>query len=154
MEGNMVFTIPAKFRAPKHSIAELTLGAKKVVFEKPDQNGEHMKPLFIRGHLDGTPMGRMLVDGGSSVNIMPLTIFKQLGHMEKDLKQTNLSLSGFSGESAEAKGIVCKEHTVGSKMVPTAFFVVGITGKYNVLLGHDWIHANGCVPSTLHQCVV
>jgi hypothetical protein len=23
-----------------------------------------------------------------------------------------------------------------------------------VLLGRDWIHANGCVPSTLHQCIV
>jgi hypothetical protein len=23
-----------------------------------------------------------------------------------------------------------------------------------VLLGRDWIHANECVPSTLHQCVI
>jgi hypothetical protein len=23
-----------------------------------------------------------------------------------------------------------------------------------MLLGHDWIHANECVPSTLHQCVI
>jgi hypothetical protein len=22
------------------------------------------------------------------------------------------------------------------------------------MLGQDWIHANGCVPSTLHQCVI
>jgi hypothetical protein len=22
-----------------------------------------------------------------------------------------------------------------------------------VLLGHDWIHANGCILSTLHQCI-
>jgi hypothetical protein len=26
--------------------------------------------------------------------------------------------------------------------------------RYNVLLGRDWIHANGCVPSTLHQCLI
>jgi hypothetical protein len=32
--------------------------------------------------------------------------------------------------------------------------VVDVKGKYNVLLGCDWIHANGCVPSTLHQCVI
>jgi hypothetical protein len=31
---------------------------------------------------------------------------------------------------------------------------VNVKGKYNVLLGHDWIHANGCIPSTLHQCVI
>jgi hypothetical protein len=43
---------------------------------------------------------------------------------------------------------------VGSKYVPTAFFVVDVKGHYNVLLGRDWIHANECVPSTLHQCVI
>jgi hypothetical protein len=35
-----------------------------------------------------------------------------------------------------------------------AFFMVNVKGKYNVLLGRDWIHTNGCVPSTLHQCVM
>jgi hypothetical protein len=99
-------------------------------------------------------MGHMLVDGGASVNIMLLSMFKRLGHEEGDLKRTNLSLSGFAGEPTEAKGIVCKELTVGSKTVPMTFFVVDIKGRYNVLLGRDWIHANECIPSTLHQCVV
>jgi hypothetical protein len=74
--------------------------------------------------------------------------------MKDDLKQTNMSLSGFSGEPAEAKGIISKELTVGSTTLPTAFFVVDVRGRYNVLLSSDWIHANGCVPLTLHQCVV
>jgi hypothetical protein len=65
-----------------------------------------------------------------------------------------MSLSGFSGEPTEAKGIVSKELTVGSKTIPTAFFVVDVKGRYNVLLGRDWIHVNGCVPSIVHQCVV
>jgi hypothetical protein len=34
------------------------------------------------------------------------------------------------------------------------FFVVDVKGCYNMLLGWDWIHANECVPSTLHQCVI
>jgi hypothetical protein len=153
MEVNMVFTIPTEFHALKHCIAELSLGVEKALFEKPEKNGEHMKPLFIRGHLDGAPMGRIVVDGGISINIMPLTIFKRLGHVENDLKQTNLGISGFSGEPAEARGIVCKELTVGST-VPIAFFIVDVIGRYNVLLECDWIHANGCIPSTLHQCVI
>jgi hypothetical protein len=32
--------------------------------------------------------------------------------------------------------------------------MVNVKGKYNVLLGRDWIHTNGCAPSTLHQCVM
>jgi hypothetical protein len=65
-----------------------------------------------------------------------------------------MSLTGFSGEPAEAKSIISKELMVGSKIVPIAFFVVNVRGRYNILLGCDWIHANGCVPSTLHQCVI
>jgi hypothetical protein len=57
-------------------VAELTLGAECAMFEKPDNPGAHMKPLFIRGHLDGTPIGHMLVDGGASINILPLSLFK------------------------------------------------------------------------------
>jgi hypothetical protein len=113
-----------------------------------------MKPLFIQGHLDGTPIRHMLVDGGASVNILPLSLFKKLGHIKGDLKRTNLSLSGFAGDPMEAKGIICKELTVRSKTVPMAFFVVDVKGRYNVLLGQDWIHANECVSSTLHQCKI
>jgi hypothetical protein len=113
-----------------------------------------MKPLFIRGHLDGTLVEHMLVDGGASINILPLSLFKKLGHVEDDLKRTDLSLSIFAGDLTEAEGIICKELMVGCKTVPMAFFVVDVKGCYNMLLGRDWIHANGCVLSTLHQCII
>jgi hypothetical protein len=38
--------------------------------------------------------------------------------------------------------------------MPTAFIVVDVKGCYNVLFERDWIHANECVLSTLHQCVI
>jgi hypothetical protein len=72
-----------------------------------------MKPLFIWGPLDGTPIGHMLVDGGASINILPLSLFKKLGQVEGDLKCVNLSLSDFASDPTEAKGIICKELTVG-----------------------------------------
>jgi hypothetical protein len=43
---------------------------------------------------------------------------------------------------------------VRSKTMYMAFFMVDVKGHYNMLLGQDWIHANECVPSTLHQCVI
>jgi hypothetical protein len=64
MEINMVFTIPSEFRALEKDVAELNLGAKCAVFEKPEKVGEHMWPLFIKGHIDGKPMGRMMIEGG------------------------------------------------------------------------------------------
>jgi hypothetical protein len=85
-EVNMVFIIPAEFRAPEVEVAEMVLGAERVVFEKPGKICEHMKPLYIKGHLDGKPLGRMMVDGGASVNIMPWSTFQKLGHQENELK--------------------------------------------------------------------
>jgi hypothetical protein len=154
MDVNMVFTIPAEFRALMIDIVVLALGAGCDVFEKPENPGAHMKPLFIQGHLDGTPIGHMLIDGGASINILLLSLFKKLGHVKDVLKCTNLSLSGFAGDPIEAKGIICKVATVGSKTMPTTFFMVDVKGCYNVLLKQDWIQANECVLTTLHQCVI
>jgi hypothetical protein len=46
-----------------------------------------------------------------------------------------MSLTWFGGEPAEARGIVSKELTVGSKTIPTVFLVVNVKGRYNLLLG-------------------
>jgi hypothetical protein len=54
----------------------------------------------------------------------------------------------------EARGVVSMELTVGSKSLVTTFFVVKVQGNYSVILGHDWIRANCCIPSTLHQFLV
>jgi hypothetical protein len=44
--------------------------------------------------------------------------------------------------------------TVGSKTVPTSFFIVNSKSTYTVLLGREWIHANCCIPSMMHQCLI
>ena len=46
------------------------------------------------------------------------------------------------------------ELTVGSKTLATTFFVSKVQGNFSLILGCDWIHANQCVPSTLHQFLV
>jgi hypothetical protein len=44
--------------------------------------------------------------------------------------------------------------TVGSKSLATTFFIIEVHGNYSIILGHDWIHANRYVPSTLHQFLI
>ena len=64
-------------------------------------------------------------------------------------------LNGFEGkEKTEAKCVMSVELTVGSKSLAIAFFIAEVQGNYNVILGHDGLHANQCVPSTLHQFLV
>jgi hypothetical protein len=76
MDVNIVFMIPVEFHAPTKDVAELALGAERAMFEKLENLGAHMKPLFIRGHLDGTPIGHMLIDGGASINILQLSVLR------------------------------------------------------------------------------
>jgi hypothetical protein len=63
-------------------------------------------------------------------------------------------LSDFNGQASEAQGILNVELTVSSKTVPTSFFIVSSKSTYTVLLGRDWIHANCCIPSMMHQCLI
>jgi hypothetical protein len=85
---------------------------------------------------------------------MPCTIIERLQHKEEERMKTNMMFCGLTVKASDVRGIISKGLTVGSKTILTAFFVVDVKGRYNVLLGHDWMHANGCVLSTLHQCVV
>jgi hypothetical protein len=54
----------------------------------------------------------------------------------------------------EARGVASMELTVGSKSLATTFFVVKMQCNYSVILGRDWIHANHCISSTLHQFLI
>jgi hypothetical protein len=44
--------------------------------------------------------------------------------------------------------------TVGRKTILTSFFIVSSKCTYTVLLRRDWIHANCCIPSMMHKCLI
>ncbi|KAM1256507.1 hypothetical protein ACFX2G_031209 [Malus domestica] len=43
--------------------------------------------------------------------------------------------------------------TIGELKSSTIFHVIDAKTSYGLLLGRPWIHANGVVPSTFHQCL-
>jgi hypothetical protein len=54
MDINMMFTLPAEFRGVEEEAAQMCLNPKKVVFEKPEESCQHLKPLYIQGTLMGS----------------------------------------------------------------------------------------------------
>jgi hypothetical protein len=60
----MVFQLPAEFGFPETEVAHFVLGAERAIFEKPEELGKHMKPQYIKGHLDGMLVDHMLLDRG------------------------------------------------------------------------------------------
>ncbi|KAK1612593.1 hypothetical protein QYE76_036266 [Lolium multiflorum] len=62
-------------------------------------------------------------------------------------------------DSAVPKSVGYSDYVVwrkpkGRKTIPTTFFIVDSKSTYAVPLGRDWIHANCCIPSTMHQCLI
>jgi hypothetical protein len=159
---NMVFTLPAEFGIEQADVdeveeesAKLVLSPEQAVFEKPEETeNRHLKPLYINGYVNGKPMSKTMVDGGAAVNLMPCATFRKLGRNAEDLIKTNMVLKDFGGNPSETKGVINVELTVGSKTIPTTYFVIDGKGSYSLLLGRDWIHANCCIPSTMHQCLI
>jgi hypothetical protein len=47
-------------------MAQLML-AKQATFDK----SANMRPLYLRGYVNGKPLTKMFVDGGAAVNVMP-----------------------------------------------------------------------------------
>ena len=122
-------------RSDDEEVAQFDFGLKDAVFTKPEESVNHVKPLYVRGHLDGRPISRMLVDGGAVVNVMPYSLFRKLGKVDEELVKTNMTLAGVGGENPiEAKGIASMEPTIGSKTIATAFFVAEVQGNYSLIL--------------------
>jgi len=134
---NMVFMLPIEFLAPSSDdeelefsdqIAHLALDLMTAIFEKPaDNERQHLKALFVKGRVDGQPMTKILIDGGAAINIMPYAVYWKLGKGDQDLTKTDMMLKDFEGNVSPVKGAICVELTIGSKTLPTTFFV--ISGK-------------------------
>jgi len=45
----------------------------------------HLKPLHVKGHINGTLAHNMLVDSGSIVNLMPYSLYKKLGSTDEEM---------------------------------------------------------------------
>jgi hypothetical protein len=147
---------PSRIYAPDRKelpVAQLDFGPRPTIFEKPwEKNYKHLKALYLKGYINGHPVNKMLVDTGAAVNIMPYSVLRRLGHSAEDL--TNVTLSDFNGQASEAQGVLNVDLTVGSKTVPTSFFIISKNSTYTVLLGREWIHANCYTPSMMHQCLI
>jgi hypothetical protein len=97
MDINKVFTLSTEFRGAEEEVTQMYLSPKESVFNMLEDLSQHLKPLYVRGHIDGKPISRMLVDGGAAVNLMSYSIFKKLGREDNKLMKINLMLNGVGG---------------------------------------------------------
>ena len=126
------------FIVPEEEVAHLQFGPRNAMFQKLKESDNHLKALYMRGHVNGKPISRMLVDGGAIVNLMPYSLYKKLGGKDEELIKMNMMVSGVGGgDPSSAKGVASMELTVGSKTLDIAFFVSKVKGNFSSILGCD-----------------
>ena len=127
-------------------------------FNEADARGvkqPHNDPLVTMLTIEGFDTKRILVDNGSSMNIIYLPAFQQLKLDPKRLRPFDSPLVSFSGDRVYPRGIVTLMMTVGTYLVQLThqldFLVVDFPLSYNVIIG--WPTLNKWKAATSTYCL-
>lgn len=119
--------------------------------ELPKEGPNHNRALHISVKCEEDNLERVLVDTGSSLNVLPKRVLSKLAYKETVVKPTSLVVKAFDGSHRSVMGEVELPILVGPHVFNITFQVMDINPNYSCLLGRPWIHAAGAVTSTLHQ---
>jgi len=119
--------------------------------EIPTEGRGHNKALHVSVKCLDHVIARVLIDNGSSLNVMPKTTLGKLPCEGIHMKPSAMIVRAFDGSKREVMGEVELPIQIGPRVFQITFQVMDILPAYSCLLGRPWIHSAGLVPSTLHQ---
>ena len=124
-------------------------------FNEVDARGvkqPHNDLLVIMLNIEGFNTKRILVDNGSSANIIYLPTFQQLKLDPKRLHPFESPLVSFSGDRVYPRGIVTLTVTMGTQPKQLTrqleFLVVNCPSSYNVIIGRPTLNRWKAATST------
>ena len=109
--------------------------------------------LLVTLRIRDYDMKRVMVDGGSTAEVMYPDLYKGLGLKPEDLMPYNSPLMSFDEKLVIPKGMIKLPIQTGPKIVEVNFIVVDTYSPYIVIVGRPWLHTLGAVASSLHQKV-
>ena len=74
IEINVVRFSDDYWAIPEEETAHLDFGPREAIFQKPKDSDNHLKALYVWGHINGKPHSHILVDSGAIVNLMPYSL--------------------------------------------------------------------------------
>ncbi|XP_059310139.1 uncharacterized protein LOC132061316 [Lycium ferocissimum] len=139
--------VPAETSSEKFSamVGEI-LEAHRVSFhedELPPEGLGHNKALNITVRCRDKFISKVLIDGGSAVNICPVTTLRALGIGVGKLRDSQVRVKGFDGAQRGVVGEIDLALEIGPVEFMVEFQVMDISASYNLLIGRPWIHM-GC----------
>ncbi|XP_068461695.1 uncharacterized protein [Phaseolus vulgaris] len=111
-------------------------------------------PMVITVEIDKFAIAKVLVDQGSSVDILYWETFKKMKIPEAEIQPYNEQIVGFSGERVDKRGFIDLYTTFGddylSKTINIRYLLVNANTSYNILLGRPSINRLKAIVSTPH----
>uniref|UniRef100_A0A2N9ERC7 RNA-directed DNA polymerase n=1 Tax=Fagus sylvatica TaxID=28930 RepID=A0A2N9ERC7_FAGSY len=151
--ARQVHNIMVVQRPPKN----IRLDDHIISFSKEDARGTHQPhddALVITINIAGFTTRRVMVDNGSSADILYLPAYQQMRLDKGKLRPMDAPLVGFIGDKVCPNGILTLPITVGthpktvSKTVD--FLVVNCPSAYNAIIGRPTLNRLRAVTSTYH----
>ena len=131
-----------------------------ITFSDSDLEGcqhPHDDPLVIRAIVAKKTIHRVLVDNGSSADIVFASAFDKMGIGREKLEPVSTHMRGFSGEKVLHLGSIQLVLTLGDPpcQATTAvrFLVVDAPSAYNLLLGRPSLNDIKAIPSAYHMMI-
>ncbi|XP_012840429.1 PREDICTED: uncharacterized protein LOC105960762 [Erythranthe guttata] len=144
--------------SPSASIYQIRRYDHSIVFNSSDLKGpdeDHIDALVITASVANFLVKKILVDGGSSADIMYLHAFKQLGIDNAQFSPISTPLKGFTGDGVLSMGEVELPISLGDNPCQITkiikFLIVDKPSPYNIILERPAIHTFKSVPSSYHQ---
>ena len=150
MQGSVMSVEAFKDHSPNVDITFTKEDLRDVV---PHDND----PIVISLVTAGRMVHRVLVDQGSSADVMFWPTFEKLQLSPDQLRPYGGCLYGFAGDQVEVKGYIELRTTftdgLASRTEKIRYLVVNAPSAYNMLLGRPTLNRTGAVPSTRHMKV-
>ena len=131
-----------------------------ITFSDSDLKGcqhPHDDPVVVRVVVANKTVHRVLIDNGSSADIIFASAFDKKGIGREKLEPVNTHLRGFSGEKVLPLGSIQLVLTLGDppcQATTTArFLIVDAPFAYNMLLGRPFLNAIKAIPSAYHMMI-
>ncbi|GAV58546.1 hypothetical protein CFOL_v3_02079 [Cephalotus follicularis] len=117
----------------------------------------HDDPVVVTLQVELSTMKRILLDSGSSVNILYKHAFDQLRILADQLRLVKTPLVGFAGEMAHPLGSIDLSVVAGiapcQTQVQMTFLVVDTPSPYNAIIGHRGLNFMEAIVSKRHLLV-
>lgn len=117
--------------------------------------GMHTSTLYLEVYIMGFTIRKVLIDGGSSVNICLLRTAQELGIRRKKIQPTTINVVDFDGHFQTPLEKIILPITVYQQDEDRTveLYITNVKTTYNMIHERPWIYSQNAVASTPHQMV-